>query len=157
MIDKETLLGFLLLPLLLPTPPFKSKKPGDRYDPTKDFIQKSFILYAETDAEKTNFMVEKKKFYAYHKLPHQPYIVVYETNNGMISSVRINDVIYNLRTPELPIDCCIKICYNLDAEFPKECEHVWYFVAQYIYDLPVSKKVSSVISLINDLKIMSCN
>ncbi|KAH0563757.1 hypothetical protein KQX54_005804 [Cotesia glomerata] len=62
---KETLLGFLLLPLLLPTPSFKSKKPGDRCDPTKDFIQKSFILYAETDAEITNFMDEKSKFYAY--------------------------------------------------------------------------------------------
>lgn len=151
-IDREALLGFLLLPLLLAKPAFKTSRSEKRFDPSKEFIQKSFIFYSETNDELREFIAEKTKFYASHKLPHQPYVVVYESDDGLISSVRINEVIYNLKSPELAIDCCFKTFYSLDAKFPKESGHIWNFLARFIYEFKVDNLLTLVLNFIEELK-----
>lgn len=156
-IDREPLVGFLLLPLLLAKPAFKAARSEKKFDPTKEFIQKSFIFYAETHDEVREFIAQKTEFYASYKLSHQPYVIVYESDNGLVSSVRINEVIYNLESPELAIDCCFKTFYSLDAEFPKESRHVWNFLARFIYEFKIDNLSTLVLTFIEELKKTKCD
>jgi len=89
----------------------------------------------------------------------QPYVTLLcsDPSNEFIvaaSYVVINKFVYSVETPLKAVDICFKTFFALNLDYPKESNHIWQFIQQFLYEITTKtdKNYQSVNLIINDLK-----
>lgn len=79
----------------------------------------------------------------------QPFIIITGLSLREIENyyVVVDNVLYKLDNILTAIDICFKLFMVFDAQYPTECEQVWLYFQQYIYELSTKydKVIKSVI------------
>lgn len=111
----------------------------------------NLILYLQTSAEEISFEENlKNKCNA----PVQPRCYVIGEFENCKASVITTTTKYMFNNPIEAIDACLKIFQALNAEYPRESEHIWEFLQKSVYNIQTDfdKNYNSVLILLNDLK-----
>jgi len=89
----------------------------------------------------------------------QPYVTLLcsDPSNEFIvaaSYVIINKFVYSVETPLKAVDICFKTFFALNLNYPKESNHIWQFIQQFLYEITTKtdKNYQAVNHIINDLK-----
>jgi len=87
----------------------------------------------------------------------QPFIIIVgpTLKNILNYFVVVNDTFYQLNSITDSVDCYFKIIITFNAEYPVECEAIWYFIQKGLYKLetPFDKNFTAVSAFLSDISI----
>lgn len=65
--------------------------------------------------------------------------------------ILVDDVLYKVDSTVRCLELIFKVFHSLDIEYPAECESVWLFVQELIFDMKSSKKCPSAAAVLTDI------
>lgn len=88
------------------------------------------------------------------KTTSQPFNIFVGSLDGVVqSSVQINNVTYDICTPEMAIDLRFKARFALNAQYQEECRNIWTFIERKVNEMQITGNdyidVNKLISAIN--------
>lgn len=82
----------------------------------------------------------------------QPFVLLIGADSLHIAAsyVVVNKILYKMETPLDAFDVCFKSFFALRASYPKQCEPVWIFIQQVLYEIfpPTDSSFQSVNELV---------
>lgn len=126
-----------------------------QWRPSKQEVLEGFITHIQSSAEIASTITMKREKLKGMELQLQPFVLVVGPTKNSITEryVIINDTHYELHTTIKAVEACLKAIFVLNAEYPKECHHVWQFIQKAILKLKTKydKSFTSVNTLMTDL------
>ncbi|XP_024868306.1 uncharacterized protein LOC112452371 [Temnothorax curvispinosus] len=154
----SSLVALMLLPLMLGSIGCKTKRGKPSWRPTRKEVQDGFLLHIQTYEEFEPLQESKEAKYKKFDLTIQPYpMICGDLDNIVTCRIFINNQVYVLSDPLETVNCCFKIYFVLNADYPPECKHVWTFLQKFVYKIEIKDKTNSYISvdsLIRDVKVL---
>lgn len=152
----ESILAFMLLPLLLGNPTHRSKKTGV-WRPSKAEVKDGFITHVLRPMDVQVAIAQRREKYLKYNLTLQPVIVIVGSSYMDIQKyfVVVNDLLFETNSILKTVDTCFKIFYSLHCQYPTESTCVWNFIQLGLYQLKTKwdKNYSTVNAFITDLDI----
>lgn len=150
-----------LLPLLLPAPgPFQSVTGTlSLWRPSKDEVQKGFILHVEDELNLRAELKNRRDNLKNYGLTGQPIVSVVGMSKIESYNVHINNITYQLASVLEAVDIAFKSFYAFQLSHPKESEYSWRVLQQKIYgikgekDGPVLPCIRTFITDLNNSKV----
>ncbi|XP_047998149.1 uncharacterized protein LOC125235594 [Leguminivora glycinivorella] len=151
----ESILAFMLLPLLLGNPSHRTKKQVWR--PSKAEVKDGFVTHVLRPMDVQDAIAHRREKYLKYKLTLQPVIVIVGSSYMDIQKyyVVVNDLFYETNSILKAVDTCFKIFHSLHCQYPTESVCVWNFLQLGLYQLKTKwdKTYSTVNAFITDLDI----
>nr|XP_049697279.1 uncharacterized protein LOC110383436 [Helicoverpa armigera] len=153
--EVESILAFMLLPLLLGNPTHRTKKQVWR--PSKAEVKDGFITHVLRPMDVQAAIAHRREKYLRYKLTLQPVIVIVGSSYTDIQKyfVVVNDLFFETNSILKAVDTCFKIFHSLHCQYPTESVCVWNFIQLGLYQLKTKwdKTYSTVNAFITDLDI----
>lgn len=126
---------FLIIPYLI-IPPLVSSDKKKKWKPSKREAQEAFLLHLNehTEVEPTLERLRAKCLTNGDTFQPLPLIVGNQFDN-LKAYIVIDSYLFNIENTLSCMDICFKLYHTLQARYPIESKHLWYFLQKYIYDI----------------------
>jgi len=122
-------------------------------------MRDGFITHVRSNAEVQETISRKQEKLLGLGHTQQPFIIIVGPTLSEISNyfVVVDDVFYQLNSIIAAVDCCFKTIITFNAEYPVECETIWYFIQKGFYNLHTTfdKNFTTVNTFMSDIGISS--
>ncbi|XP_045469071.1 uncharacterized protein LOC123676860 [Harmonia axyridis] len=150
--DKNTQ-AFLTLPFLFSPVTMKknSKDLTKNWRPTRVEVQNSFFFQVKTIDEINEICERRKLLLEKFGVPMQPFSTYLEEENIYVISINGNR--FKCESCVRTIELLFKAIHALNLEYAAESKHIWQFIEEMLFQMPVLGKTSSTSAVIGDIKL----
>lgn len=95
-----------------------------------------------------------KQLHVDHKLVVKPYVVLNGKTLSEITAsyVVVHNFMYQVASPVLAFDICLKVVKVLYTEFSHICKHIWHFSVKSVLSIDVPDMNKGVVELIENMR-----
>lgn len=121
-----------------------------------EIIRQSFIVHLTSSSQIPSFIKDRTNECLAEERKLQPFVIVVGANLFALKEFYIffYDTSFKCKSFLQAIDVCFKLFFVLNIRFPVECELLWLFIQQFIYEIKLKTDLSNakLLTVCSDLK-----
>lgn len=83
----------------------------------------------------------------------QPFVCIIGTSEKPeVFYIVVDEVMYKVESTIRCLELIFKMFHSLDIEYPAECESIWLFIQELVFEMKSSKKCPSATAVITDIR-----